>query len=127
MVSATPRFSYFSPYGTCLPIPSLTSTDRTSIRKQKREEKDMEARQTLRGNAVPKGLVVVLAMCAAAALAAGAAVVSKGLAGSCGTTGSTVPAAPRNVLRQDAPAGSALIDPGAGAQAASEAAAHLVD
>ena len=48
----------------------------------------MEARQTLRGNAVPKGLVVVLAMCAAAALAAGAAIVSKDLAGSGATTSS---------------------------------------
>ncbi|TMF31450.1 MAG: hypothetical protein E6I30_11875, partial [Chloroflexi bacterium] len=73
----------------------------------------MEARQTLRGNAVPKGLVVVLAMCAAAALAAGAAVVSKDLAGSGATTSSTVHAAPGTVLRQDAPAGSALIDRGA--------------
>src|SRR5207244_12550010 len=105
---------------------SLTSTDRTSIRKQKREEKDMEARQTLRGNAVPKGLVVVLAMCAAAALAAGAAVVSKDLAGSGATTSATVHAAPGTVLPQDAPAGSALIDRGAEAQAASQAAPTLV-
>src|SRR2546425_12945430 len=86
----------------------------------------MEARQTLRGNAVPKGLVVVLAMCAAAALAAGAAVVSKDLAGSGATTSSTVHAAPGPVLRQDALAGSALIDRGAEAQAASQAAPILV-
>ncbi|OLC49715.1 MAG: hypothetical protein AUH80_00805 [Chloroflexi bacterium 13_1_40CM_4_65_16] len=70
--------------------------------------------------------MVVLAMCAAAALAAGAAVVSKDLAGSGATTSSTVHAAPGTVLRQDAPAGSALIDRGAEAQAASQAAPILV-
>ena len=81
----------------------------------------MEARQTLKGSAVPKGLVVVLAMCAAAALVGGAAVVSKDLAGSGATTSSTVHAAPGTVLRQDAQAAPALIDRGAEGQAASQA------
>ena len=44
----------------------------------------MEARQTLRGSAVPKGLMVVLAVCAAVGLAVGAAVVSTELAAKMG-------------------------------------------
>jgi hypothetical protein len=86
----------------------------------------MEARQTLRGSSVPKGLTVVLAACAAVGLAVGAAVVSTELKGSSANQSSTVHAAPGTVLRQDAPAGSALIDRGAEGQAASQAAPILV-
>src|SRR5437868_6142356 len=82
----------------------------------------MEARQTLRGNAVPKGLMAVLATCAAVGLVVGAAVVSKDLAGSGAAQSSAVHAAPGTVLRQDWPAGPALIDRGAEGQAASQAA-----
>ncbi|HEY3084729.1 MAG TPA: hypothetical protein VGK28_04650 [Candidatus Dormibacteraeota bacterium] len=69
----------------------------------------MEARQTLRGSAVPKSLMVVLAICAAAALAIAGAVITKDLAGSNSTTvKSTVQAAPGTVLRQDNPVQPAL-------------------
>src|SRR5438309_9055129 len=67
----------------------------------------MEARQTLRGSGVPKGLVIALAACAAVALAMGASVIAKDMssASSAGTT--TFHAAPGTVLRQDSPASSA--------------------
>ena len=78
----------------------------------------MEARQTLRGSAVPKGLLAVLAICAAAALAGGAAVVSKDLAGSGATTTPIVHPAPGTVLRQDAGGSPTLIDRAAEGQAA---------
>jgi hypothetical protein len=81
----------------------------------------MEARQTLRGSAVPKGLTVVLALCAAASLAVGAAVVSNQLKGSSASQTTSVHAAPGTVLRQDAQAAPALIDRGAEGQAASQA------
>ncbi|TME51453.1 MAG: hypothetical protein E6I53_10115 [Chloroflexi bacterium] len=66
----------------------------------------MEARQTLRGSGVPKGLVIALAACAAVALAMGASVIAKDMssASSAGTT--TFHAAPGTVLRQDSPASS---------------------
>ncbi len=81
----------------------------------------MEARQTLRGSAVPKGLMVVLAVCAAAGLAVGAAVVSTELKGSSASQSTTVHPAAGTVLRQDAQAAPALIDRGAEGQAASQA------
>jgi hypothetical protein len=70
----------------------------------------MEARQTLRGSAVPKGLTVVIAMFAAVGLAVGAAVVSNELKGSSASQSTSVHAAPGTVLRQDAQAAPALID-----------------
>ncbi len=68
----------------------------------------MEARQTLRGSAVPKGLMVVLAVCAAVGLAVGAAVVSTELKGSSASQSSTVHPAAGTVLRQDVGGSSAM-------------------
>jgi len=76
----------------------------------------MEARQTFKGEFAPKGLMVVLAVCATVAVAAGAAMISNNLGASKASVNSTtVHAAPGSVLRQDNPvqAGSALIDRGA--------------
>ena len=75
----------------------------------------MEARQTFSGANAPKGLVVVLAICATVAVAAGAATISNNLGGSSASVKSTVHAAPGSVLRQDNPvqAGPTLIDRGA--------------
>jgi hypothetical protein len=75
----------------------------------------MEARQTFSGAKAPKGLVVVLAICATVAVAAGAATISNNLSGSSASVKSTVHAAPGSVLRQDNPvqAGPTLIDRGA--------------
>ena len=85
----------------------------------------MEARQTLRGNAVPKVLLVVLAMCAAVLLAVGAAFITKGFSGS-GTINTGVHPAPFTVLRQDyqGPASQPLIDRGAESPAAAPASTH---
>jgi hypothetical protein len=76
----------------------------------------MEARQTFRGAMAPKGLVVVLAICATVGVAATAATISKNLSGSSASVKSTVVhAAPGSVLRQDNPVQAAptLIDRGA--------------
>jgi hypothetical protein len=76
----------------------------------------MEARQTFRGAMAPKGLVVVLAICATVGVAATAATISKNLSGSSASVKSTVVhAAPGSVLRQDNPvqAVPTLIDRGA--------------
>jgi hypothetical protein len=75
----------------------------------------MEARQTFSGAKAPKGLVVVLAICATVGVAAGAATISNNLSGSSASVKSTVHAAPGSVLRQDNPvqAGPTLIDRGA--------------
>src|SRR5207302_9330292 len=83
----------------------------------------MEARQTLRGSGVPKGLVIALAACAAVAVAMGASVIAKDMssASSAGTT--TFHAAPGTVLRQDNPAvGAPLLDRGADRGSAAPAA-----
>jgi hypothetical protein len=61
----------------------------------------MEARQTLRGNAVPKALLVALALCAAVILAIGASFIAKDLAGSGSAVTTSVHPAPGTVLRQD--------------------------
>jgi hypothetical protein len=75
----------------------------------------MEARQTLRGSGVPKGLVIALAACAAIGVALAGSVIAKDFAGSGSTVTSTVHPAAGTVLRQDNPAnaGSPLLDRGA--------------
>ena len=75
----------------------------------------MEARQSFKGAIAPKGLMVVLAICATVVVAAGAATINKNLSGSSASVKSTVHAAPGSVLRQDNPvqAGPSLIDRGA--------------
>lgn len=85
----------------------------------------MEARQTLRGSAVPKALLVVLAMCAAVILAVGVSFISKGFTGS-GSTITNVHPAPGTVLRQDyqGPASQPLIDRAAESPAAAAASTH---
>jgi hypothetical protein len=71
----------------------------------------MEARQTLRGSAIPKALLIVLAMCAAVLLAVGASYISRSAAGSGSSVTTNVHPAPGTVLRQDNPVqGSQLID-----------------
>ena len=60
----------------------------------------MEARQTLKGSAIPKALLVVLAMCAAVLLAVGASSIGRNLSGS-GSTITNVHPARGTVLRQD--------------------------
>jgi hypothetical protein len=74
----------------------------------------MEARQTLRGSAVPKALLIVLAMCAAVILAVAVSFISRDLTSS-GSTSSTVHPAPFTVLRQDyqGPSSTPLLDRGA--------------
>ena len=61
----------------------------------------MEARQTMRGSAVPKGLLIVLALCAAALLALGASFITKGSSNSGSTVTTSVHPAAGTVLRQD--------------------------
>ena len=75
----------------------------------------MEARQTLRGSALPKALLIVLALCVAVLLAVGASYIGKGGATGSGSGLSTdVHPAPGTVLRQDNPVqGTQLIDRGA--------------
>ena len=63
----------------------------------------MEARQTLRGSGVPKGLVIALAACAAVAVAMGASVIAKDMSSSSSTGTTTFHAAPGTVVRQDNP------------------------
>ena len=81
----------------------------------------MEARQTLRGGAVPKGLIVLLAICATVALAVAGSVVSKNLAASSATRSVIVHPAAGTVLRQDAGTAPALLDRGAEGQASQAA------
>jgi hypothetical protein len=75
----------------------------------------MEARQTFKGDIAPKGLLVVVAVCATVAVAAAAATISNNLNASSASVKSTVHAAPGSVLRQDNPvqAVPTLIDRGA--------------
>jgi len=75
----------------------------------------MEARQTFKGSVAPKGLVVVITICATVAVAAAAATISNNLGGSKASVNSAVHAAPGSVLRQDNPVQAAptLIDRGA--------------
>lgn len=61
----------------------------------------MEARQTLRGNAVPKALLIVLALCAAVILAVGASLIGKETSGSGSSVTTNVHPAAGTVLRQD--------------------------
>lgn len=71
----------------------------------------MEARQTLRGSAFPKALMIVLVLCAAVLLAVGASYIGKGATGSGSSVTTNVHPAPGTVLRQDNPVqGSQLID-----------------
>ena len=63
----------------------------------------MEARQTLKGSAAPKVLLIVLAVCAAILLGLGASFISKGATGSGSTVNTSVHPAPGTVLRQDNP------------------------
>ena len=64
----------------------------------------MEIRRTYAGSTVPKGLMVLLAVCAAVALAGAAGIVTKNLSGSGASTQSIVHPAAGTVLRQDNPA-----------------------
>ena len=75
----------------------------------------MEARRTYTGSAVPKGLMIVLAICAAVALAAMGGAITRNLGGSSTSVVNVGHPAPGTVLRQDNPAvqGSSLIDRGA--------------
>lgn len=61
----------------------------------------MEARQTIRGSAVPKALLIVLALCAAALLAVGASFITKGLPSSGSAVNTSVHPAAGTVLHQD--------------------------
>jgi hypothetical protein len=71
----------------------------------------MEVRQTLRGNAFPKALMIVLVLCAAILLAVGASYIGKGATGSGSSVTTDVHPAPGTVLRQDNPVqGTQLID-----------------
>ena len=60
----------------------------------------MEARQSLKGNAFPKVLMIALATCAAVLLAIGASYIGQGASRS-GATVTSVHPAPGTVLRQD--------------------------
>jgi hypothetical protein len=71
----------------------------------------MEARQTLRGSAFPKALMIVLVLCAAVLLAVGASYIGKGVSGSGSSVTTNVHPAAGTVLRQDNPVqGPQLID-----------------
>jgi hypothetical protein len=72
----------------------------------------LEARQTLSGNAVPKGLMIVLAICAAVALSAMGGYITRSLGGSSQSVVNVGHPAPGTVLRQDNPPvqSSGLID-----------------
>ena len=75
----------------------------------------MEIRRTYAGSAVPKGLVIALATCAAIALVGVAGIAGKSLIGSGASTQTTVHPAAGSVLRQDNPVqqGGNLLDRGA--------------
>ena len=68
----------------------------------------MEARQTLKGNAVPKAITVMVGLSAAIGLAMAASVVTRDFGSSSATVKSPVHAAPNTVLRQDNPAHSSV-------------------
>ncbi|HSS61085.1 MAG TPA: hypothetical protein VLK30_06495 [Candidatus Limnocylindrales bacterium] len=87
----------------------------------------MEARQTLAGSAVPKGLVALLAISIAIALAAVGSLVARDMAGSNASVNRAVHAAPGTVLRQDNPvqAAPALLDRGAEGQSSAPAGTHI--
>jgi hypothetical protein len=74
----------------------------------------MEARQTLRGSAFPKALLIVLALCAAILLAVGASYMGKGAAGSGSIVTTNVHPAPGTVLRQDNPVQATSVQPAPG-------------
>lgn len=61
----------------------------------------MEARQTLKGSAVPKALLIALALCAAVILAVGASLIVRDTSGSGSSATTTVHPAAGTVLRQD--------------------------
>jgi hypothetical protein len=61
----------------------------------------MEARQTLRGRAFPKALLIVLVLCAAVLLAVGASYIGRGATGSGSSVTTNTHAAPRAVHDQD--------------------------
>jgi hypothetical protein len=63
----------------------------------------MEARQTLRGSDVSKGLLVAIAASLAIGLAVAGSIVAKDFTSSSAGAGTTVHAAPGTVLRQDNP------------------------
>ncbi|HKW60042.1 MAG TPA: hypothetical protein VJR46_09860 [Candidatus Dormibacteraeota bacterium] len=63
----------------------------------------MEARQTLTGTSVPKGLMIVLAVGAAIALAAMGGYITRSLGGSSNAVVNVGHPAPGTVLRQDNP------------------------
>lgn len=60
----------------------------------------MEARQTLKGSAVPKALLIALALCAAVILAVGASLIIRDTSSS-GSNATSVHPAAGTVLRQD--------------------------
>jgi hypothetical protein len=74
----------------------------------------MEARQTFKGDIAPKGLMVVVAVCATVAAAAAAATISNNLNASSASVKGTVHAAPGSVLRQDNPVQAGRIQNGSG-------------
>jgi hypothetical protein len=63
----------------------------------------MEVRQTMGESAVPKGLMILLAICAAIALAGAGALITKNLSASSAGGYTQVHPAPGTVLRQDNP------------------------
>jgi len=81
----------------------------------------MEARQTLRGNAAPKGLIVLCAVGAVLGLAVAGAQVSKNIGRSSATENVIVHPAPGTVLRQDVGGSPVLLDRGAEGSAAQAA------
>jgi hypothetical protein len=90
--------------------------------------KKLEARQTLTGGSVSKGLTIVLALSAAVALAAMGAVITRDLGRSGASAQPAVHAAPGTVLRQDNPVqGANLIDRAAekGSSVSAPAATHI--
>jgi hypothetical protein len=78
----------------------------------------MEARQTLKGNAAPKGLIVLCAVGAVLGLAVAGAQVSKNIGRSSATESVIVHPAAGTVLRQDVGGSPAMLDRGAEGSAA---------
>lgn len=68
----------------------------------------MEIRRTYSGTSLPKGLMVLLAIIAVAALAAAGGLVTRNLSGSGASIQTVAHPAPGTVLRQDNPAQGAL-------------------
>ena len=83
----------------------------------------MEARQSFRASGAPKGLLIVLAACAALGVAMATSVVAHDIAGSGSTVNGAVHAAPGTVLRQDNPVTTApaLLDRNAERQSSAPA------